>query len=145
MALRHAGDEDLERKAERVRIDAEARLRPNNWSSLEIRLVDLSPLGFRGSCDARLPAGSCVSLDMPGIGAVEAQVEWQHGSEFGARFCEPVALERCEWTLGERKAALAQLLVQRAAARRAGRNAAEAQIRHRILATLPMRNGGFTG
>ena len=134
--------DDLGRRAERRALDEAARLRPNSWSSLEITMVDLSELGFRARCEARLQPGSGVSLEVPGLGPVEAQVEWQRRDEFGARFFTPLDLSRCEWTLEAGKQALAQLLVQRAAARKAGRPAAEAQLRRKILAALPMRNGG---
>ncbi|HEX4738953.1 MAG TPA: hypothetical protein VH331_15485 [Allosphingosinicella sp.] len=130
---------DLERRAERLALDENTRLRPNSWSSLEIHMLDLSPLGFRGDCEARLQPGSAVTLEIPGLGGVEAQVEWQHGNQFGAHFFEPIDLERCEWTLGDERHPLAQLLVQRALARSAGRGSAEAQIRRRILDSLPIR------
>jgi hypothetical protein len=39
---------------------------------------------------------------------------------------------------------LAELLVQRAAAQQAGRDAAEKRIRRRILTSLPMRAGAGT-
>lgn len=129
------------RKAQRVRLDAETRLRPNNWSSLQIRMVDLSASGFRAECEARVKPGGSVSLDVPGIGSVEAQVEWQRGDQFGARFFEPIELRHCSWTFRERHHALARLLVERAAADRSGRRGAEAQIRREILAALPMRKG----
>src|ERR1044072_9085713 len=87
------------RKAERLPLDAEARLRPNDWSSLQIRMLDLSASGFRAQCEARVKPGGSVSLDIPGIGAVEAQVEWQRGDQFGARFYAPIELQRCQWTL----------------------------------------------
>lgn len=130
------------RRAERVAVDAETRLRPNGWSSLQIRMVDLSTDGFRAECDARVRPGGCVSLDVPGIGAVEAQVEWQRGSQFGARFIAPIPVERCSWNLGGgRRHALARLLVERASAQRVGRGRAEAQLRREILSALPIRKG----
>jgi hypothetical protein len=132
---------DLERRAERLALDENARLRPNSWSSVEVRMMDLSPLGFRAECEARLRPGSAVTLDIPGIGSVVAQVEWQRDMEFGARFFAPIDLGRCAWTLGEGPNPLAQLLVQRALARGAGRGGAEAQIRRRILGSLPIRKG----
>jgi hypothetical protein len=132
---------DLERRAERLALDESARLRPNSWSSLEIRMLDLSPLGFRAACEARLQPGSAVTLEIAGLGAVEAQVEWQRGDEFGARFFAPIELDRCTWMIGERPHPLAQLLVQRAQARSVGRGGAETQIRRRILASLPIRKG----
>ncbi|MEA3004649.1 MAG: hypothetical protein QOH81_3437 [Sphingomonadales bacterium] len=134
---------DLARRAERLALDESTRLKPNSWSSVEIRMLDLSPLGFRASCEARLLPGSGVTLDIPGLGGVEAQVEWQRGNQFGARFFTEIDLELCGWALGEQGHPLAQLLVQRAQARAAGRGSAEAQIRRRILDTLPIRKGGF--
>jgi hypothetical protein len=130
---------DLERRAERLALDQNTRLRPNNWSSVEIRMVDLSPLGFRAECEARLRPGAAVTLEIPGIGSVVAQVEWQRDTDFGARFFSPIDLDHCAWELGERPHPLAQLLVQRALARAVGRGSAEAQIRQRIRNSLPIR------
>ncbi|HEX8064277.1 MAG TPA: PilZ domain-containing protein [Allosphingosinicella sp.] len=133
------------RRAERLPLDAEARLRPNSWSSLQIRMLDLSASGFRAECEARVARGSSVSLDIPGIGAVEAQVEWQRDGQFGARFFAPIELADCQWAFPERHQMLARLLVERAAAKRAGRGSAEGQIRRRILSALPMRKGCASG
>ena len=129
------------RQSERLQLDAEARLRPNSWSSLQVRMLDLSASGFRAECEARVQPGGSVSLDVPGIGAVEAQVEWQRGNQFGARFFAPIELKRCRWTFRQRHHALARLLVERAAAKRAGRRNAEGQIRREILSALPIRKG----
>ena len=135
------GGFDSGRRSERLELDAETRLRPNSWSSLQIRMLDLSATGFRAECEARVQPGGSVSLDVPGIGAVEAQVEWQRGDQFGARFFAPIELQRCQWTFRERHHALARLLVERAAAQRAGRSGAESHLRREILATVPMRKG----
>jgi hypothetical protein len=132
------------RRAERVAVDAETRMRPNSWSSLQIGVVDLSTAGFRARCEARLRPGSTVSLDVDGIGTVDAQVEWQRGGEFGARFFAPIELDRCKWTLGERQHPLARLLVERAKAQRSGRGGAEDRLRREILAALPIRKGCVT-
>jgi hypothetical protein len=132
---------DSGRRAERLPLDAETRLRPNSWSSLQIKMLDLSASGFRAECEARVKPGGSVSLDVPGIGEVDAQVEWQRGNQFGARFFAPIEIESCQWTLRDRHNTLARLLVERAAAKRAGRGAAEGQIRRKILSALPMRKG----
>jgi hypothetical protein len=129
------------RQSERLPLDAETRLRPNSWSSLQIRMLDLSAAGFRAQCDARLQPGGSVSLDVPGIGTVEAQVEWQRGDQFGARFYAPIELRRCRWTFRDRHRALARMLVERAAAHRAGRRGADVQLRREILASLPIHKG----
>lgn len=132
---------DSGRRAERLPLDAETRLRPNSWSSLQIKMLDLSALGFRAQCEARVNPGGSVSLDVPGIGSVEAQVEWVRGDQFGARFFDPIELVSCHWTFRERHHALARLLVERAGARRAGRRGAEGQLRREILSALPIRKG----
>ncbi|HEX8466565.1 MAG TPA: hypothetical protein VF620_02025 [Allosphingosinicella sp.] len=132
---------DSGRRSERLLVDAEARLRPNSWSSLQIRMLDLSTLGFRAECEAKVKPGGSVSLDVPGIGPVDAQVEWQRGDQFGARFFAPIELSRCQWTFPDRNQTLARLLVERAAAERAGRRGAEVQLRRDILASLPVRKG----
>jgi hypothetical protein len=137
--------EDQGRRAERHALDESARLRPNSWSSVEIRMVDVSALGFRAACEARLHSGGTVSLEIPGVGAVEAQVEWQRGGEFGARFYEPIDLDSCGWTVDDQRRTLAHLLVHRAAAHRAGRDAGDRQLRRQILGALPMRKAGLAG
>ena len=137
----HKDVDGSERRAQRVSLDEAARLKPNDWSSLEVRMIDLSESGFRASCEARLQRGGLVTLDVQGIGSVEAQVEWQRGDMFGARFIDPIDIEKCTWTPTERESVLAQLLIDRAAARRAGRLNAERRLRQRILNTLPMKSG----
>jgi len=132
---------DSGRRAERLPLDAETRLRPNSWSSLQIKMLDLSASGFRAECEAKVKPGGSVSLDVPGIGAVDAQVEWQRGDQFGARFFAPIELGDCQWKFRERHPTLARLLVERAAAKRAGRRGAEGQLRREILSALPMRKG----
>ncbi|HEX9964708.1 MAG TPA: PilZ domain-containing protein [Allosphingosinicella sp.] len=132
---------DSGRRSPRLPLDAETRLRPNSWSSLQVRMLDLSASGFRAECEARVKRGGSVTLDVPGIGSVEAQVEWQRDDQFGARFFAPIDLDRCNWNLAERHNTLARLLVERAAAKRAGRAGAEGQLRRDILSALPMRKG----
>jgi hypothetical protein len=145
MGSRSADIGDTERRAERRALDEAARLRPNSWSSVEIRMADISELGFRAACEARLPVGGPVTLDVPGVGSVDAQVEWQRGGEFGARFLAPVTLDRCDWPLAGGAATLASLLYQRAGAHQVGRHGADAVLRRRILSALPVRKGGAAG
>jgi hypothetical protein len=149
MAGRKMGSKDAnpggqERRAERMPLDEAARLRPNDWSSMEIRMIDLSAAGFRAQCDALLKAGGSVSLEVPGIGPVEAQVEWRRGDMSGARFFQPIDLSRCGWSPSERGSALAQLLIDRAKANSAGNPDVERRLRQQILAALPMRKGSLS-
>jgi hypothetical protein len=141
MSSEDDNDFDGGRRSERLPVDAETRLRPNSWSSLQIRMLDLSSTGFKAECEAKVQPGGSVSLDVPGIGSVDAQVEWQRGDQFGARFFAPIELKRCQWAFPDRHQTLARLLVERAAAKRAGRRGAETQIRREILSALPIRKG----
>ncbi|HEY0043422.1 MAG TPA: PilZ domain-containing protein [Allosphingosinicella sp.] len=86
------------RNVPRTEVRAPARLRPNDWSSLEVEVVDFSPQGFRAACDAILKIKSYVTLDVPGFGAVPAQVVWCREGGFGARFLQPIDPRLCGWT-----------------------------------------------
>lgn len=130
------------RRSERLAVDAEARLRPNGWSSIEIRVLDISSCGFRGRCEARLAVGGGVSIDIAGIGSVDAQVEWQRGGSFGARFYHPIDLGVCAWRSADRPSRLARLLVERAATKGVGRDGAEIELRRHVLGALPGRKAG---
>lgn len=129
---------DTARQAERLALNATTQLRPNDWSSLEVRVVNLSRAGFRAECEARLAVGGCVSLDVTGIGSIDAQVEWQRGNAFGAKFLHPIDLDSCGWAPQAQRPVLAALLFDRAAAQQAGRLKAERALRHKILGAAPM-------
>ena len=129
------------RRSERIAVDASARLHPNEWSSLEVRLLDCSREGFRAACEARVPAGLLVRLELPGLGEVQAQVSWRRDGEFGARFVEP--LERLPDGLAPApdEDVLALLLVQRARAHNAQLWDHERSLKRKIAETLPIRRG----
>ena len=108
-----------------------ARLRPNDWSTVQIALRDISSHGFRAECDANLKIGGYVMLEVNGIGQVEAKIMWRRNAEIGAEFARPIALAHCAW-MRDRPAAgnedepdtsvednLLELLARRAARRAA--------------------------
>jgi hypothetical protein len=78
--------------------DVQANLTPQDLYHVEIKVQNVSAAGFMAECAAPVRIGSCVSLDIPGIGAVEAQVRWQIGLKMGGMFLDPISLGRCEWT-----------------------------------------------
>ena len=129
------------RKANRRAFDEPVRLHPNAWSSLEVRLLDCSEDGFRAECEARVRNGDLVTLEIPGIGPADAQVTWSRGRELGARFIQPVEIDRAELKRADDETVLARLLVQRAAAHRGALRDVERDLRRRIIETLPMRRG----
>lgn len=87
-----------DRGAERTPVAKTTQMRPQNWYSVEVVIRDVSTGGFLAECDDSVRIGSYVSLDVPGIGPVHAQVRWQLGGRMGGMFLDPISLSKCEWT-----------------------------------------------
>jgi hypothetical protein len=130
------------RRSERIEVGETTRMRPNEWSSIEVHVLDVSRCGFKAQCEARLMRGSVISIDIPGIGPVEAQVTWHRSGTIGARFLQPIDLQASGWRPVAREAVLVRLLRERAEARADGRASDELSLRRRILSALPMQTVG---
>ena len=78
------------KRQKRLALDEPARLAPNDWSSLEIRLLEVTATGFRAAGDLRIRVGAWVSVELPSLGWVRACVTWRRSGEFAATFAEPV-------------------------------------------------------
>jgi hypothetical protein len=89
--------DDERRRHPRFRLDASARLRPNDWSTVQVGMLDISSHGFRARCAANLKIGGYVTLEVNGIGQVDAKILWRHAEEVGARFSRPISLDYCSW------------------------------------------------
>ncbi len=87
-----------ERRSERHPVASDTTLRHQNWYSVEVMIRDVSQRGFMAECAEPVRIGSFVSLDVPGVGSVQAQVRWQVGRRMGGMFRDPISLNRCEWT-----------------------------------------------
>ena len=85
-----------DRQSERTPVSSVARL-ASSWYAIEVKICDVSQSGFKAECPEPVQIGSFVSLDVPGIGEVHAQVRWQIGSRMGGMFLDPISLNRCEW------------------------------------------------
>jgi len=85
------------RRSVRVKLAEVANLRGNGTQAVAVTVCDLSTAGFMAECLRPVLIGSYVSLDLPGIGPVHAQVRWQLGGRLGAKFLDPVSIYRCEW------------------------------------------------
>ena len=95
------GDRDPSHKPRRfarVTIAGNANLRAQTIYQVEVKVKNLSTGGFMAECCAPVEIGSYVTLDVPGIGPVHAQVRWQIGFTMGGMFLDPISLARCEWT-----------------------------------------------
>lgn len=86
------------RRGQRVTVNEATRLRSNDLQVVDVRVCDLSTGGFMAECMRPVLIGSYVSLDVPGIGPVHAQVRWQVGPRMGGKFLDPISLARCQWT-----------------------------------------------
>ena len=86
------------RRASRVTISGNTSLRAQTVYNVEVRVKNLSTSGFMAECIAPVEIGSYVTLDVPGLGPVHAQVRWQIGFTMGGMFLDPISLARCEWT-----------------------------------------------
>jgi hypothetical protein len=86
------------RRSARIAVDSSASLTPQSRYEVEIKIRDVSTTGFMAECAERVLIGSYVSLEIPGIGPVHAQVRWQLGPTMGGMFLDPISLKRCEWT-----------------------------------------------
>jgi hypothetical protein len=89
------------RRSARTPVSASAQMRQQNWYEVEVTVCDVSSTGFMAVCPQPVQIGGYVSLDVPGIGPVNAQVRWQLGTRMGGLFLDPISLHRCEWTAVE--------------------------------------------
>lgn len=86
-----------DRRADRLTVDSDAQLHHDKLYSVEVKVRDVSQCGFMAECPQAVTIGSYVSLDVPGIGPVHAQVRWQIAGRMGGMFLDPISLNRCEW------------------------------------------------
>src|ERR1044072_4915829 len=94
------------RRSARLDVGGEAvSLNPENLYAFEIKVHNVSSAGFMAECAQPVLIGSYGTLEVPGIGQVEAQVRWQIGSQMGGMFLDPIRLACCEWTAEKAKAA----------------------------------------
>ena len=127
------------KRQKRLALDEAARLAPNDWSKVEIRLVECTATGFRAEGDIHLRVGASVTIELPALGWVRAYVTWRRAGEFAATFAAPIDLTQVRCLTLNREAVLARLLGERAAAHTAGRHAEERALRGAILRGLPVR------
>ncbi|MGS1018194.1 hypothetical protein [Allosphingosinicella humi] len=85
------------RRNTRVAVRGEAHMRREGLYSVEVRIRNVSQCGFMAECVEPVLIGSYISLDVPGIGQVRAQVRWQIGGRMGGMFIDPIGLNSCEW------------------------------------------------
>jgi hypothetical protein len=88
----------VKRSARRVDVDTRSRLRHGAFRQTEVQLANLSFGGFCARCQLELVRGDFVSIDLPDIGLVRAQVAWCHDGMMGGAFFSPVDIRRSSAT-----------------------------------------------
>ena len=78
------------RQTMRRAVTFRARLRDRSASRFEIKLIDLSPTGFRAETAYRLSPGATVWINLPGLASIESVIAWQNGEQIGAAFRVPL-------------------------------------------------------
>ena len=90
---RIAEDQSDRRRAARVPVELDAKVRELGANGVEARVVNISERGFMAVSEARFEVGSRVWLMLPGRGRANAVVKWTAGDKLGAEFAEPISLE----------------------------------------------------
>jgi hypothetical protein len=90
---RIAEDPSDRRRAPRLPIEVEAKMRELGASGIEAKVLNISQRGFMAASDGRFEVGSRVWLILPGRERANAVVKWIAGDKIGAEFAEPIALD----------------------------------------------------
>jgi len=81
------------RRASRVPVELDARVRELGSEGVEARVLNISESGFMAETDGNFDVGSRVWLMLPGRERANAVVKWTAGDKLGAEFAEPISLE----------------------------------------------------
>lgn len=81
------------RRASRVPVELDARVRELGSEGIEARVLNISESGFMAETDGSFEVGSRVWLMLAGRSRVNAVVKWVAGDRIGAEFASPVSLE----------------------------------------------------
>ena len=91
--LAEAPDPSDRRRAPRLPVDLDVRMRELGASGVEARVLNISETGFMAEADGRFEVGSRVWLMLPGRERANAEVKWTAGDKLGAEFADPISLD----------------------------------------------------
>lgn len=74
----------------RIPLSLKTSVRADGGRPADIHLRNISAMGFMGETSAHLPAGTGVTVKLPGAGLCRATVRWSIGHRIGARFGERI-------------------------------------------------------
>lgn len=90
---RIAEDQSDRRRASRLPVDLDAKMRELGANGVEARVLNISATGFMALSEGDFEVGSRVWLMLPGRDRANAVVKWTAGDKLGAEFAEPISLE----------------------------------------------------
>ena len=90
---RIAEDQSDRRRASRVPVELDAKMRELGANGVEARVINISERGFMAVSDGRFEVGSRVWLMLPGRGRANAVGKWTAGDKLGAEFAEPISMD----------------------------------------------------
>lgn len=90
---RIAEDQSDRRRAARVPVELDAKMRELGANGVEARIVNISERGFMAVSETRFEVGSRVWLMLPGRDRANAVVKWTAGDKVGAEFAEPISVD----------------------------------------------------
>ena len=90
---RLAEDQSDRRRASRLPVELEAKMRELGASGVEAKVVNISERGFMAISDARFEVGSRVWLMLPGRERANAVIKWTAGDKIGAEFADPISID----------------------------------------------------
>ena len=90
---RIAEDQDERRRAARLPVELDAKMRELGANGVDARILNISETGFMAVANGEFEVGTRVWLMLPGRDRANAVVKWTVGDKLGAEFAEPIALE----------------------------------------------------
>jgi hypothetical protein len=84
---------DERRRAPRVPVELEAKMRELGTNGVEAKVLNISEQGFMAVAEGEFEVGTRVWLMLPGRDRANAVVIWIAGDKIGAEFSEPLELE----------------------------------------------------
>ena len=93
ITARIAEDQSDRRRASRLPVELEAKMRELGASGVEAKVVNISERGFMAISDARFEVGSRVWLMLPGRERANAVIKWTAGDKIGAEFADPISID----------------------------------------------------
>jgi hypothetical protein len=85
-----------QRRAERVPVDIDTRMRVLGSTGDDVHIHNLSTHGFMAEADDIYPVDSYVWLKLPGVGEVNARIVWRDCFRYGCEFVTPLAESQCQ-------------------------------------------------